>query len=266
MNVLICQSDICWEKKAANFGRVRSMVEKSVSDARSRRLIRPEAAGAALIVLPEMFATGFSMNAAATAEEPGGETESFLRALAADTGCCVLGGLIVRQGGMPRNQALAISPQGEILVRYTKQRPFSPAKEDITYPAGGQSVVFDWGGFRIAPLICYDLRFPELFRAAAAQGATLFAVIANWPAPRQTQKTILLQARAIENQAFVLGVNRTGRDPFHEYAGQSIAIDPHGRILTQASAAEEYLLLELDPSAALEWRRDFPALRDAGLW
>lgn len=265
MNVLLCQSNTAWENKAANFDRVRSLAGMSVADAWRRGLIRVEDGEHTLIVLPEMFATGFSMNEAITAEEPGGETESFLRALAAETGCCVLGGLIVRQNGAPRNQALAISPQGEILARYTKQRPFSPAQEDITYPAGDQAVVFDWGGFRIAPLICYDLRFPELFRAAAAQGATLFAVIANWPAPRHTHKTILLQARAIENQAFVVGVNRAGRDPFHEYAGQSIVIDPQGGILGQAGSGEECLLLDLDPKDALEWRRDFPALRDAGL-
>ncbi len=219
------------------------------------------------MVLPEMFATGFSMNADATVEPEGasGATEQFLRHLAAETDAAVLGGLVARgEGAPPGNQALAVSPRGEILARYTKQRPFSLAGEDACYAAGSGTVVFDWGGFRIAPFVCYDLRFPELFRRAAIMGADLFVVIANWPARRGDHWLTLLQARAIENQACVIGVNRCGRDPRASYAGRSVVIDPQGVIIADAGGREDVVVAEIDPRWPARWREEFPALRDAG--
>ncbi|MGI8602585.1 MAG: nitrilase-related carbon-nitrogen hydrolase [Verrucomicrobiales bacterium] len=219
LTVLLCQVDLVWEDKSATFAKVCGLVRAAGPPPGS------------LIVLPEMFATGFSMNHAAIAEAPRGETEAFLRELAEETKSCVLGGLIAVEDGAPRNQALALAPTGEVLARYSKQRPFSLANEDAHYPAGDETVVFDWAGFRIAPFVCYDLRFPELFRAAVAKGATLFAVIANWPIAREAHWLTLLEARAIENQACVLGVNRSGDDPHFHYGGRSVAVDPHGLIV-----------------------------------
>lgn len=254
MHAVLCQLNCVWEDKAANFARVRAL------------LATPPPPGS-LIVLPEMFATGFSMNLAATVEVtgPAGETEQFLRTLAMETGCAALGGLVTQTAGEPpRNQALAIGPDGRELMRYTKQRAFSPSGEATQYPAGTGTVVFDWGGFRIAPFVCYDLRFPELFRAATQQGADLLVVIASWPARRAAHWQTLLQARAIENQACVLGVNRSGSDPHFSYAGHSQMIDPHGCVRAHAGQEEGITLTELDPAWPTRWREEFPALCDAG--
>lgn len=253
MRVALCQLDCVWEDKAANLARVRALLDA------------PPPPGS-LLVLPEMFATGFSMNTTATAEPPEtGETEQFLRALAAETQCAVLAGVVTQAPGQPpRNQAVAWAPDGRELARYTKQRPFSLAGEGAHYPGGGATVVFEWGGFRIAPFVCYDLRFPELFRAAVQQGADLLTVIASWPARRLTHWLTLLQARAIENQACVIGVNRCGRDSHFSYAGRSVAIDPQGCIRADAGSEEGVTLAEFDPAWAARWREEFPALRDAG--
>ena len=252
MRAVLCQPDLAWEDKPATMARVRSLL--------AGQPIPP----GSLLVLPEMFATGFSMRVEATAEPPGGPTEQFLHELARTHHCCVLGGLVAEWQGAPRNQAVAVAPDGRVLARYTKQHPFSPAREADSFPAGDETVIFDWAGFRIAPFICYDLRFPEAFRRATAAGATLLAVIANWPSPRHHHWRTLLTARAIENQATVIGVNRAGLDPGHAYAGGSLALDPQGRQLAEADDRERLLAVELDPADVAVWRHDFPALRDAG--
>lgn len=253
MHVVLCQPDIAWEDRETS----RLRIEALLSDHR----FPP----GSLLVLPEMTTTGFSMKADLTVEPPGGETEDFFRHLAQIRQCCVLGGAIVHWNGAPRNQAIAIAPDGRVLARYSKQRPFTPSGESTTYPAGQETVVFDWGGFRIAPLICYDLRFPELFRSATAAGATLIAVIANWPNLRHHHWRTLLAARAIENQAAVVGVNRAGGDPNHAYAGGSQIIDAQGLVLAEADDQPQILETSLDPAAVASWRAAFPALRDAGL-
>jgi predicted amidohydrolase len=115
---------------------------------------------------------------------------------------------------------------------------------------------------KAAPFICYDLRFPEVFRAAARRGAEIFLVIANWPDRREQHWVTLLQARAIENLAYVVGVNRSGRDPEHVYPGRSMIIDPHGKILADAGGGEAVISAEIDPAEVRNWRRDFPALAD----
>lgn len=253
MHAVLCQPDLVWENKPATRERVRALL--------ARHPVPP----GSLIVLPEMFATGFSMRVEATTEPPGGETEVFLRELAATSRSCVLGGLVAEWLGAPRNQAVAIAPDGRILARYSKQHPFSPAGEADSFPAGTGTAIFEWAGFRIAPFICYDLRFPETFRQATAAGATLLTVIANWPSPRHHHWRTLLMARAIENQAAVIGVNRTGRDPSHTYAGGSLALDAQGRPLAEAGEHEAVLGVDLDPDDVAAWRTRFPALRDAGL-
>lgn len=253
MHAVLCQPDLVWEDKPTTQARVRALLAAHAPPP------------GALIVLPEMFATGFSMNIDATAEPPGGPTEQFVHSLAREHDACVLAGVTTRIDGIPRNQAVAIAPDGTVLARYTKQRPFRLAKEAASYPGGNDTIVFDWAGFRIAPFICYDLRFPELFRTATAAGATLFAVIANWPSPRHHHWTTLLAARAIENQAAVIGVNRTGHDPSHHYAGGSRALDSQGRVLAEADDRESVVTIDLDPAEPTAWRSAFPALEDATL-
>ncbi len=248
------QLDSVWENKAANFAKVRSLLGAA-----------PPAPGS-LIVLSEMFATGFSCQISITAEAEGAETESFLQSLALEFQCCVIGGVVTTNTtGKARNQALAISSSGEVLARYTKMQPFSLGGESAVHERGSKPVVFEWGGVKIAPLICYDLRFPEPAREAVRQGAEVLIYIAAWPVKRIQHWITLLQARAIENQAYVIGVNRCGQEPQFSYNGRSLVVDPHGIIIADAGEREQVLHSNLDPQVMHDWRAMFPALRDAGL-
>ena len=252
MNVSAVQLAIAWEDRAVNFAKVRALLAAT-----------PPAPGA-LVVLPEMFATGFSMNLAATRQTPAREDEAFLSGLAREHRAFVLGGVVSPGAGeMGRNDAVVFSPDGALLARYTKIHPFSLGGEAQGHTAGADIVTFECGGFTVAPFVCYDLRFPEIFRAAAQRGANHFAVIALWPVKRQQHWLTLLQARAIENQAYVIGVNRVGNEPQFSYAGRSVVVDPHGVIIADAGEQERVLTAALDAETVHAWRRDFPALRDA---
>jgi omega-amidase len=232
------QLDISWEDKAANFDKFRSALAAN-----------PPPPGS-LIALPEMFATGFSMNLKTTRQGPDLEDEAFLASLAREYGSVVVGGVVV------------FSPEGATLARYAKIHPFSLGGETRVHEAGSEVVLFRWEGFVVAPFICYDLRFPEVFRSAARGGASLFVVIALWPVKRQQHWLTLLQARAIENQAYVLGVNRVGAEPESSYAGRSVIVDPHGIIIADAGEQEGVLSAAIDPERVASWRKAFPALKD----
>ena len=253
MELCALQFDLVWEDRTANFGAVRRAVVEAA----------PALAPGSFLVLPEMFSSGFSMNVLQAADTPAAETEVFLATLAREHGIYVLGGL-ARQlpDGTGANEAVAFSPEGTLLARYRKIHSFSPAGEAEAFTAGTGIITFAWNGFIVAPVICYDLRFPELFRAATSAGADLFCVISNWPDRRQHPQSILLRARAIENQAFVLGVNRCGSDPNFTYAGASVLIDPHGEILTEAGSSATLLRATISPETTAAWRASFPALRD----
>lgn len=202
MNVVAVQLDCVWEDKSRNFARVLELLAAE-----------PPVPGS-LVVLPEMFSTGFSYHFAMTCQTAAREDETFLARLADEFEVTVVGGVITRNAaGLVHNEAVAFGPDGNLLARYAKQRVFSPGGEAAVHSPGSTTVTFPWNGFTVAPLVCYDLRFPELFRAAVAQGADLLAVIASWPARRERHWLTLLQARAIENQAYVVGVNRVGQDP-----------------------------------------------------
>ena len=253
MELCALQLDLVWEDRAANFGAVTKVLAEGV----------PALAPGSLLVLPEMFSSGFSINVSQAADSPAAETEVCLASLARQHGIYVLGGL-ARQlpDGKGANEAVAFSPDGALVARYRKIHSFSPAGEAQAFTAGSDVVTFQWNGFTVAPVICYDLRFPELFRAACAAGADLFCVMSNWPDRRQHHQSLLLRARAIENQAFVLGVNRCGSDPHFNYAGGSALIDPHGGILTEAGSTPTLLRATISPQTAAAWRAEFPALRD----
>jgi len=245
------QLDSVWENKTANFAKVRTLLAAT-----------PPLPGS-LIVLPEMFATGFSCQLDVTLESLGGETECFFQEIAAQWQCAVLGGVITPgPNGQGYNQALVITPDGKELARYTKIRPFSLGGEAQVHAAGHDMVVFEWQGVRISPFICYDLRFPELGRAALLQGAELLIYIAAWPARRIQHWLTLLQARAIENQAYVLGVNRCGQEPNHMYCGRSVLVDPQGIIIADAADGEKSLITAIHVEKTQEWRQEFPATRD----
>jgi omega-amidase len=252
MNVFALQLDIAWEDKAANFAKVNALLDRT-----------PPSPGA-LVVLPEMFASGFSMNLVATRQGAAKEDEAFLAELAQKHQVLVMGGAVssgsAEQG---RNEAVAFSPDGALLARYAKIHPFTLGGEARVHERGHEIVTFPLAGFTVAPFVCYDLRFPEIFRAASRQGANLFVVMALWPAKRQQHWLTLLQARAIENQAYVVGVNRVGTEPGFLYAGRSVVVDPHGVIIADAGEREYVLATAIDLEVVTSWRRDFPALKDA---
>jgi predicted amidohydrolase len=242
--------EIVWEDAPANFDRVSSLLDNARP--------RPHS----LIVLPELFGVGFSMNTTRVAEPARGPTLDFLQRLAQRWKCAVIAGVPVRRGRRVFNEAVCLDARGRLTGRYAKTHLFSPAGEDRHYAAGSNLSVFQWKGVMVAPFVCYDLRFPEAFRAASQRGAELMVVIANWPAKRDEHWVALLKARAIENQAFVLGVNRTGSDPHLEYCGNSSLFGPKGELVATAGQREGILEAEVDVRICREWRKDFPVLQD----
>jgi len=251
MRVISVQLDIAWEDKDTNHAKVRRLLDA-----------RPDLEDS-LIVLPEMFSVGFSMNVPAVVEPPDGPTHTFLSQLARQHGAWVLGGVVTPDpGGLGRNEAIAYHPEGIEIARYCKMHPFTLGGESKCYAAGTCPVVFDCREFRVAPFICYDLRFPEVFRKATRLGAELFVVIANWPTARIHHWTALLKARAIENQAFVVGVNRCGTDPTLTYTGGSIVVDPHGTVIADAGTEEGITVAKLDKKLLQTYRAEYPFLAD----
>jgi predicted amidohydrolase len=211
-----------------------------------------------------MFATGFSMNVAQIAEGAARETQQFLASEAEWRDVHLVGGIVrVAPDGRGRNEAVVFAPDGTEQARYQKMHPFTYGGESNHYGPGRAPVLFRLGDWSVAPFICYDLRFPEIFRVAARTGAELFLVIANWPEARVAHWTTLLQARAIENQAYVVGVNRVGDDPTPlRYPGRSLIIGPRGDILADAGNEERVISATLDRGALLDYRRQLPFLAD----
>ena len=253
MNIAAIQLDSVWEAPRANFAKVERLLAATPPEAGS------------LIVLPEMFGTGFSIDLSKTMGGESRETEAFLRTLAIRHRCPVVGGVVnPSTDGRGRNESVAFAADGTLLARYVKQRPFSGAGESDVHEPGSETVLFPLGGFTVAPFICYDLRFPELFREATRRGANLFIEIAAWPVRRIEHWLTLLKARAIENMAFVVGVNRTGREPRFDYCGRSVIVNPHGEIIADAGQTECVMMASIDVDVVRSWRGEFPALRDAG--
>lgn len=250
MRVIGCQTNIQWENPEANFVEIERLLEP--------QQVEPDS----LIVLPEMFATGFSMNVSRIANLR--SAEQFLTRISIQYQSWVVAGVVGEASdGRGSNRALVISPDGQEIGSYTKIHPFTFGGENQHYAPGGEVNIFEINGVKLCPFVCYDLRFPEIFRTAAVRGAEVFTVIANWPKARSAHWTALLQARAIENQAFVLGVNRTGRDPHLEYDGQSAIVAPLGETLSRANDEAGCVAATLDLANLKQWREKFPALADA---
>jgi predicted amidohydrolase len=249
MKVAAVQHDIRWEDVAANHAHVRPMIAGAA------------AAGARLAVLPEMFATGFSMRPERIAEDEGGPTERFLVDEAAAHGLHLIGSIAQRGAdGRYRNNAIVAAPDGAV-QRYAKIHPFSYAGEHEHYAAGDKPLTVDIDGLRVAVFVCYDLRFADEFWPLAPD-TDLYVVPANWPEPRREHWRLLLRARAVENQAYVLGVNRVGSAKDLQYTGDSAVIDPLGRALVEGSVSETVLYAEVNAQVVQQIRRDLPFLPD----
>lgn len=250
MRVAVVQHDICWEDAAATRAHLGPLVAGAASG------------GARLVVLSEMFATGFSMRTAQIAEPAGGPTERWLTEQAARHQLWVTGSIAQFDGGDGRavNVAVLAAPDGTV-YRYVKIHPFSYAREHEFYRPGDAFVTVVVDGVRVTLFVCYDLRFADEFWAVAAD-TDCYVVVANWPAKRREHWRALLQARAIENQAYVIGANRVGRADGLDYCGDSVVLDPMGRQLVEARDAETVLSAEIDPAQVRGTREHFPFLAD----
>lgn len=216
-----------------------------------------------VVVLPELFASGFSMQTARFAQSKGGAVYAALQRLSQHYGVYMVAGVALQESGSKaQNSALVFDPQGAELACYVKNHTFTLAREGEHYAAGQQTVLFEIDGVSASVFICYDLRFPELFRQVMPQAELVF-VIANWPQSRQLHWETLLQARAIENQCYVVGVNRIGMDGNGlRYAGGSRVIDPWGEVLADADAAQSWQSAEIDVARVHSIRAEFPFLQD----
>ena len=250
MKIGLAQMDMVWENKEKNFA-------KSLKFLNAARVC-----GVNLLLFPEMSMTGFSMNAAGIGEETeNSRTLDFFREQAAKSQMHLGVGYVKKEGDAFYNCYALVSPQGELLFEYAKIHPFSYGREAGVYRGGERLGACEIQGFCVAPLICYDLRFPEVFQILSEK-ASLILVPANWPLSRQEHFELLLRARALENQCFVAGVNRVGEGDGIRYGGGSLVADPYGNILVQAKGEEQLLCADLDRSLVEQYRRDFPVKKD----
>lgn len=247
MKIALIQSALHWENPKRN----RSQFEEKINSITEN---------IDLIVLPEMFATGFTMNPESVAESMQGETVSWLKSLAKNKDCAIAGSLVVAENGKYYNRLVFVFPSGEI-QHYNKRHLFSLAGEDKIYTKGKDKLIIEYRGFKICPLICYDLRFPVFSRNTENYDLLIYA--ANWPKPRVNAWDALLKARAIENMCYVVGVNRIGEDNNGlTYVGHSQAVDFMGNNLIDPQENEGIYITTLDKNKMLETREKFDFLND----
>ncbi len=249
MRIAGIQHDISWENSAATRERVTPMIAEAA------------AGGARLIALTEMYATGFSMRPERVAEDEGGPNEQFLLEQAALHDAYLLASIAQRGAdGQYRNNAVVAAPDGTV-QRYAKIHPFSFSGEHEHYAAGDKFLTVDIDGLRMSVFVCYDLRFADEFWARADE-TDLYVVVANWPEPRRDHWRLLLRARAVENQAYLLGVNRVGNAKHLAHVGDSAVIDPMGRTLAEASVGEAVVTADIDSATVSAIRSALPFLPD----
>ena len=251
LRVAAIQHDIVWEQPNETFAKLEQPIAAAASS------------GARLVVLGEMFGPGFSMATDRIAEPFDGPSAGFLATQAATHGIWLCGSIPERQpdgAGLPSNTQVIAAPDGTT-HRYRKIHPFSFGGEDQHYQAGGDFLTVDIEGVRTSFFVCYDLRFADEFWALA-DTTDLYVVVANWPESRRLHWQVLLQARAIENQAYVIGCNRVGSGGGLDYCGDSRIIDPLGEVTASASRIETTLLGEIDPAHVAAVRARFPFLQD----
>lgn len=216
-----------------------------------------------LIVLPEMFTTGFSMDAPALAETMDGPTVAWMREIAAARDAVLTGSIIIKENNQYFNRLLWVRPDG-LITYYNKRHLFTMAGEQHVYTAGTQRLIEVWRGWRICPLVCYDLRFPVWSRNSAQEPYDLLLYVANWPASRRTAWLTLLRARAMENLAYTMGVNCVGIDGNSlAYAGDSALLDMRGEYLVEVGNQETGITRGLRRADLEAFRERFPALHDA---
>jgi len=253
LQLLYIQSNLVWEnpeKNRAHFGEI----------------ILREAPGCDLVVLPETFTTGFPVNPVTFAETTYGDSMQWMQKMATETGAVVTGSLLLKEGNLYTNSLIWMCPDGRF-ERYDKRHVFSMGGEHEKISPGNKQLLVDLNGWKIKPMVCYDLRFPVWSKNHYHKGNfeyDLSVYVANWPAARAYPWNNLLVARAIENQSYVLGVNRIGKDgPGNEYAGHSKLVDAKGQIVSEAPQGKESAIKStLSWDALHQFRKKFDVGRD----
>jgi omega-amidase len=252
LRVTLVQTTLSWHDAASNRQRFE-------------QLLAPLAGDTDLIVLPEMFTTGFTMKPDEAAEPANGPTLAWLASWASKTGAAITGSIATAEGGKFFNRLLWMRPNGSH-VAYDKRHLFRMAREHQHYAAGSGKCIVELQGWKILPLVCYDLRFPVWSRNRIGDDGEydVLVYVANWPARRRYAWQTLLKARAIENLSYCVGVNRVGKDGTGiEYLGDSMAFDYLGQALFDESTEEIVKTVTLERAGLEEFRRKFPAHLDA---
>ena len=264
MNVTLIQTHLYWEDRKKNLAHFDALLKEIKQDTD-------------LIILPEMFTTGFSMNPEKIAETANGESLTWLKEKAKEKNAVITGSVAVEENGKYYNRLFWVEPSGEVMV-YNKRHLFRVAKEDDYYLAGTEKIIASIKDWNICPLVCYDLRFPVWSRnrfvqeaVSGKQGAAgrweydVLIYVANWPEIRSYPWKQLLIARAIENQCYVIGLNRIGKDGNgFAHSGDSVIINPRGEIISKTEANKESVeTLSLDKNYLEEFRKIFPVGLDA---
>lgn len=251
LKVGIVQYNPVWEDKAANMLKIKNLTENSGS--------------LDLMIFPEMTLTGFTMNSDKFAEKLEGESYTFFSNLAREADCSIMYGVIEKGKNKNFNVLIHLNNQGRIVSTYRKIHPFSYSKEDKFYGKGKSLVITKVKGYEIGLSICYDLRFPELYRFYGKEKVHILVDIANWPETRIEHWSALLRARAIENQCYMIGVNRIGSDPKLNYNGFSSVYDPMGKEIVSLEKHEKVIIVEIDKAIVNEIRKKLPFLKDVRL-
>ncbi|MCD7854879.1 MAG: carbon-nitrogen family hydrolase [Clostridiales bacterium] len=250
MKLAMCQTDMFWEDKEKNLEAAEEFIKEAAENS------------ADLIIFPEMSFTGFSVKTAEMGEEyRTSKTVENIKLLAAENKIAVGFGMTVSENGTNLNRFVMADKEGKEVGFYDKIHPFSYGDEGRLFTGGDKTTVVTVEGVRIALYVCYDLRFPEIF-SAASNNADMAVVIANWPSSRISQWSALLRARAIENQYYVAGVNRTGTGDGIEYNGRSAAFDYSGALMAEAGSQPGLTYCEILPENVAHFRNKFKMLRD----
>lgn len=252
LRVALIQSDIVFGDPEANYSAFEEKMKRAVEQQ------------ANLLILPEMWTTAYDLKRIQEIGDPEGKrTKEFLKSFAKENQVTIIGGSVAEiQGDKVNNATYVVNPEGKIIAEYRKIHLFRIMKED-KYLAGGEELAtFPLKETKVGVTICYDIRFPELARAYALQGAGILVNAAEWPHPRLHHWRTLLQARAIENQMFVIACNRVGKSGKTHFFGHSMVIDPWGEVLVEGGEEEEILVVDIDLSLIEEVRNKIPVFAD----
>lgn len=246
MRLALCQLNIVWEDKKSNIEKVKYFTDYAVKN------------NADIILFPEMSLTGFSLDIAKTKEN--GESLDIIGSVASKRNIAIGIGWVKDCGDKGENRYTIVDNKGEVVLEYTKLHPFSYSGEDKNFNCGDSIYTFDYNGFNIGCLICYDLRFPEIFQALS-KTADLIVVPACWPSKRSEHWNILLKARAIENQCYIAGINCVGDIGGFHYLGDSAVINPLGEVICSVRNEEGVIFADIDNDVDV-FRADFPTKKD----